>query len=171
MGATVIKLEPASDRRSFFVSVIYGAWALIGAALGIPALAYLSLPPRAQKESEWTEAGDLSRLDPNVPEEVVFRRNRVDGWKISSEKTSAWVIKEPGNRITAFAPQCTHLGCAYHWEEQRQQFVCPCHSSIFARDGRVLSGPAPRPLDRYDVKIEGTKFLLGPVHKSEEKHA
>ncbi len=167
----MIEVEKASDRRTFFLSVIYGAWALIGAALGIPAFIYLFFPPRARKESEWTEAGNVAQLEPNVPEEIVFRRNRVDGWKIFSEKASAWVIKDSAGRISAFAPQCTHLGCAYHWEEQRQQFVCPCHSSSFARDGRVLSGPAPRPLDRFDVKLEGTKFLLGSVHKSGENRS
>jgi menaquinol-cytochrome c reductase iron-sulfur subunit len=167
----VIKLEKTTDRRVFSLSMIYGAWGVIAAALGIPALVYLFLPPRARKVSEWTEAGDLSRLEPNVPEEIVFRRNRVDGWKIFSEKASAWVIRRPGNQLTAFAPQCTHLGCAYHWDEQKQEFVCPCHSSAFAMDGRVLSGPAPRPLDRFDVKVEGSKFLLGPVLKSREKQS
>jgi menaquinol-cytochrome c reductase iron-sulfur subunit len=167
----VIQAGQASDRRNFFLLVIYGAWAAIAAALGIPAFAYLFFPPLARKESEWTEAGDVSQLDPNVPEEVVFRHNRVDGWKVFSEKTSAWVVKGADGRITAFAPQCTHLGCAYHWEEQRQQFVCPCHSSVFAKDGRVVAGPAPRALDWVEVKMEGSKFLLGPVHKGEEKRA
>jgi menaquinol-cytochrome c reductase iron-sulfur subunit len=97
-------------RRMFFVGMIY---ALIGAALSLPAAVYLLLPPRARKEEEWVEAGDLSRLDISGPEEVVFRKNRVDGWKISSEKTSAWVVKLSDNSAVAFAPSCTHLGCAY----------------------------------------------------------
>jgi menaquinol-cytochrome c reductase iron-sulfur subunit len=109
------------------------------------------------------KATDLSKLPVNSPEEVVFRRNRVDGWKISSEKATAWVVKQSDNQVVAFAPQCTHLGCAYHWDEQKKNFLCPCHSSVFAIDGRVLSGPAPRPLDRYAVRVEGDGLLVGPL--------
>jgi quinol---cytochrome c reductase iron-sulfur subunit, bacillus type len=159
---------PNGGRRMFLVGAIYGLWALIGAALSLPAAVYLLLPPKARKREEWVEAGDLSRLDVNDPEEVVFRKNRVDGWKISSEKTSAWVVKLSDNTAVAFAPSCTHLGCAYHWDERKKNFLCPCHTSTFGVDGRVLSGPAPRALDRYAVEIKGGKILLGEVQKPEE---
>jgi Rieske Fe-S protein len=33
-------------------------------------------------------------------------------------------------------------------------FYCPCHNGVFAKDGTVVSGPPPRPLDRFEVKIE-----------------
>jgi Rieske Fe-S protein len=33
---------------------------------------------------------------------------------------------------------------------------------VFAKDGTVVSGPPPRPLDRYQVKLEGeTVYILG----------
>lgn len=159
------------DRRNFLASLIYGLWCIIAGALGIPAAAYLFLPPRAHRNADWVEAGDLGQLETGVPEELVYRRNRVDGWKITSEKASAWVVKTAAGGMIAFAPQCTHLGCAYHWEDQKQQFVCPCHSSTFSLDGRVLSGPAPRPLDRYEIRIQADKLWLGPVHGSAERPA
>lgn len=155
-----------ANRRSFFVGAIYGIWAVIAAALGLPALVYLLVPPKARKEEEWTPVGDVSRLAPNSPLQMVFRRNRVDGWKIVSEMETAWVVKRAGNGVVAFGPQCTHLGCAYHWDERRSQFLCPCHNSLFSVDGKVLSGPAPRPLDSYETKIEGTQLLLGRLRRS-----
>ena len=163
--------HPESRRRSFLLGAIYGFWGLIAAALGLPAAAYLLLPPRTRKEAEWVEAGELRRLETGVPEQWVFRRNRVDGWKVTSEKASAWVLKLSPDKIIAFAPQCTHLGCAYRWEEQKQQFVCPCHSSAFSKEGQVLSGPAPRPLDRFQVRIQGDKVTLGPLEKRVEPSA
>jgi len=75
-------------------------------------------------------------------------------------------VKKPKQAVVAFAPQCTHLGCGYHWDEQKQYFVCPCHSSTFSIDGEVLSGPAPRPLDRYEVRVQGEKLWLGPVRRA-----
>ena len=161
-------VEPKIDgitRRRFYIGAIYGLWAIISAALGLPALFYLLFPPKARKENQWIEAGDISKIAPDSPVEMSFRRNRVDGWKVISEKSTAWVIKHADNSIVAFGPQCTHLGCAYHWEEGKNEFLCPCHSSIFGADGRVISGPAPRPLDRYDVKVQGAKLLIGDLHK------
>jgi menaquinol-cytochrome c reductase iron-sulfur subunit len=93
----------------------------------------------------------------------------VDGWKIQSEKTTAWVVKLAGSQVVAYGPQCTHLGCAYHWDDNANHFLCPCHTSVFAVDGAVLSGPAPRPLDRYETKVENGKLLLGPLRQSKEK--
>jgi menaquinol-cytochrome c reductase iron-sulfur subunit len=154
-----------TSRRHFYVAAIYGIWALISAALGVPALIYLLFPPKAQKPEEWAPVGDISRLTPNSPMEMTFRKNRVDGWKVISEKSTTWVVKDAANRITAYGPQCTHLGCAYHWEESKNEFLCPCHNSLFAIDGRVISGPAPRPLDRYETKVEGTKLLIGRLHQ------
>jgi quinol---cytochrome c reductase iron-sulfur subunit, bacillus type len=128
-------------------------------------------PPRLLKENEWVEAGDIASLAPDSPVEMVFRRTRVDGWKISSEKSTAWVVKSPDNQVVAFGPQCTHLGCAYRWDESKNEFLCPCHTSLFSLSGKVLSGPAPRPLDRYETKIEGTKLLLGRLRQSSEQSA
>ncbi len=159
--------ENRRDRRKFLVRLTYGVWGVMGLALGLPAAVYLLFPPRARREQEWIEAGDLGRLETGNPEEVVFRRNRVDGWKVSSEKATAWVVKLSESEVIAFAPQCTHLGCAYHWDEGRRNFLCPCHSSAFSLDGRVLSGPAPRPLDRHQVRIQGGKLMLGPLARKE----
>ena len=39
------------------------------------------------------KAGDVTKMTPNSPVEMVFRRNRVDGWRILSEKSTAWAIK------------------------------------------------------------------------------
>lgn len=153
-------------RRNFFVRAIYGLGAAIGAALGIPAAGYLLLPPKAVREDEWVEAGDVSKIEPGSAVEMVFRRNRVDGWKVISEKSTAWVVKTPDDKLIAFAPQCTHLGCAYHWDAPNKEFLCPCHTSTFAIDGKVTAGPAPRALDRYDVKVEGNKLLVGRVRES-----
>ncbi len=153
------------NRRTFYLSFVYGLWAIIGGALSIPAAIYLLLPPRSRNKTGFVEAADLGQLKPDTPEEVVFRRNRVDGWKITSEKTTAWVVKNARNDVVAYAPQCTHLGCAYHWDAAANYFLCPCHTSAFSIDGKVLTGPAPRPLDRYQVQVQGSKILIGEIQK------
>src|SRR5579862_4881466 len=160
---------PTQTRRGFGYAVIYGLGALIGAALAIPAALYLLIPPKTRKQDAWVEAGDLSQLQPGTPEEMTFRRTHTDGRKVYSEKGTAWVVKMADGKVVAYSPICTHLGCAYHWDAGKSDFVCPCHGSEFALDGTVLSGPAPRPLDRFETKVENARLWLGPVQQSDEK--
>lgn len=156
------------SRRRWYIGAIYGLQTVMGAALALPAAVYLLFPPKSKKQDQFVETIDLSKLSPGTPEEVVFRRNRVDGWKVSSEKTSAWLVKKSDSEVIAFAPQCTHLGCAFRWEARTKTFLCPCHTSNFSLDGKVIDGPAPRPLDQYLVKIQNSKVLLGPVQPPPE---
>lgn len=156
--------QPAKPtrRQFYYLTLIYGLSTIMGVMVSIPAFLYLLLPPRAKKREQWVDAADLSQLPVGTPQEVTFRINKIDGWKVSSEKATAWMIKSADNEVVAFAPQCTHLGCAYHWEANAKHFVCPCHTSVFAMDGRVLSGPAPRPLDRHQVRVTGNLVQIGP---------
>jgi menaquinol-cytochrome c reductase iron-sulfur subunit len=160
--------EPVgTTRRGFYAAAIYGLWGIITSALGLPALMYLLVPPRLRRQNDWVEAGEISQLEPGTPVEMTFRRNRIDGWKVTSEKSTAWVVKLSKDQVVAYAPQCTHLGCAYHWDQEKDQFVCPCHNSLFSLEGKVLDGPAPRPLDRYQTKLQGNELMLGPLRQSE----
>jgi menaquinol-cytochrome c reductase iron-sulfur subunit len=159
--------HPAVDvsptRRAFYVGFINGVMGLIGLALAAPAAIYLLFPPKPRKEAQWVRTADLSTIPAGAPTEIAFERQRVDGWKVTTEKATAWVVKGPYNEVVAFTPTCTHLGCAYHWDDPSHTFICPCHTSVFSIDGKVLGGPAPRPLDRYMTKIEAGQLEIGPV--------
>jgi Rieske Fe-S protein len=59
----------------------------------------------------------------------------------------------------AFSGKCPHLGCGYKWRSHKvlgQVFLCPCHLSIYDAAGKVLDGPAPRPLDPLPIRIAAT---------------
>ncbi len=53
--------------------------------------------------------------------------------------------------IAAISVVCTHLGCTIRASDAG--FECPCHGSQFDNDGNVTGGPAPRPLDWYQVSV------------------
>ena len=154
------------DRRNFFARATDALGALLAGGLGLPALIYLLAPSRRASASAWVDAADLTQLHLRVPEEVNLRRTRMDGWKMSSEKTTVWVVKLGESDVIALSPQCTHLGCAYHYDDKKSEFVCPCHTSNFSLDGKVLSGPAPRPLDRFAVRVENGRVLIGALSPS-----
>ncbi len=59
----------------------------------------------------------------------------------------------------AFSGKCPHLGCGYKWRTHRilgQVFLCPCHLSIYDSSGKVLDGPAPRPLDPLPIQVSAS---------------
>jgi Rieske Fe-S protein len=68
-----------------------------------------------------------------LPDRRLFVINRTDGF-------------------AAVSAVCTHLGCTIRHVEG-EGFVCPCHGSRFGLDGRVLSGPAPRPLAWFGLSL------------------
>ncbi len=70
------------------------------------------------------------------------------------------VRTSPTSDLSAVNPTCTHAGCTVNWAAKSQKFVCPCHASEYGTDGKVLKGPATKPLKTYKAKIEGDSVLV-----------
>jgi cytochrome b6-f complex iron-sulfur subunit len=74
------------------------------------------------------------------------------------EAKRVFIFRTPTG-FQALSMVCTHLGCSYKpfgppgTEYEEVHALCPCHGSVFARDGRVLGGPAPRPLPFYELSL------------------
>ena len=65
-----------------------------------------------------------------------------------------YLVRLQDGGFLALDRTCTHLGCTVPWRAEEGRFACPCHASTFDITGDVLGPPAPRPLDRYLVRIE-----------------
>jgi cytochrome b6-f complex iron-sulfur subunit len=65
-----------------------------------------------------------------------------------------YLVRLDDGGFLALDRTCTHLGCTVPWRADEDRFACPCHASTFDITGNVLGPPAPRPLDRYLVRIE-----------------
>lgn len=65
-----------------------------------------------------------------------------------------WVVRRPDKLFVLYA-RCTHLGCTPNWVETENKFKCPCHGSGYDIEGINFEGPAPRPMDRAQVELDG----------------
>ena len=109
--------------------------ALGGAAL-LAALGRFLLPRKPDGRALLT----VPRADLPVRGALVYREARV-------------AVICDGAAISALSLVCTHLGCTV--TVTPTELVCPCHGSRFDRTGKVLAGPAPRPLPLLQVVTRG----------------
>ena len=153
-------IELCDERRTFLARVSGVIAAAIGLAVGLPLLGYTILPALKRRKPEWGDAGPVETLQTGVPKELDVVVSVTDGWQKMTAKKSMWAVKDDMGGVTVYSPICTHLGCGYRWEPNRGKFHCPCHNSFYSLEGKVLSGPAPRPLDTLPVKIEKGRLLV-----------
>src|SRR5437764_11558570 len=86
----------SQTRRAFHLAEIYILGGIMALAMALPAVIYLFAPVR-KREQGWIDAGDISQLTPGEPIELTFQQSRLDGWRLSTEKKTAWVVKTSSN--------------------------------------------------------------------------
>jgi menaquinol-cytochrome c reductase iron-sulfur subunit len=152
--------EQGKTTRRRFLKLAIGVLASLNAViLGIPFINSLVGPARKRK-TEWSRVSEIGSLPEGQPTEAKFEALTEDAYHAEDTLYSVWLIKHADNSLTVFSPICPHLGCHYIWNARIQKFACPCHASMFSPDGKVLYGPAPRPLDTLPYKIEnGVLFV------------
>lgn len=64
-----------------------------------------------------------------------------------------YVFRDQAKGFSVASAVCTHLGCTVAHFSSDNRFHCPCHGSVFAADGSVVHGPAPRALEWYEVTL------------------
>lgn len=70
------------------------------------------------------------------------------------------VLSRPSeDEVIAFSAICTHKGCTVVAEDS--QISCPCHGSTYDFTGNNTGGPAPAPLPKVDVSVEGGEVVPG----------
>jgi Rieske Fe-S protein len=57
------------------------------------------------------------------------------------------LVRISQTKFVALSLICKHKGCTVELEGNK--FVCPCHGSEYAIDGKVIEGPAKKNLDTY----------------------
>lgn len=162
-------LHPGS--RHTYVATGFGGWGLSGGIMAGRLLSDLV----GGREVEWSGLYDPRRLASVVREGGAFLKHQAqvarhfvgdripplsgpaptdiapgDGAVVRVGGGQLAVHRDEAGRLQAVSARCTHLGCIVAFNRAEQAWECPCHGSRFAPDGRVLQGPAVRPLKKRD---------------------
>ena len=71
-----------------------------------------------------------------------------------------FVFRDRAKGFAVASAVCTHLGCTVAFFSSDDRFHCPCHGSVFSASGSVVHGPAPRPLNWFEVTLARDGQLL-----------
>jgi len=154
------KLDRLS-RRDFMKTATGAIAGLITVALAIPGVAYIVGPALSRSEAEeWIPLGAASKVEIGTPTLFKARTEQQTGWILNVSEISVYVLTDDGRQYVAMSNTCTHLGCRVRWIDDQEQFFCPCHNAAFDKEGQVVSGPPPRPLDRYEVRVEDEQLYI-----------
>lgn len=135
-------------------AVVVGTTAACGSASGTGA------PDR-----EAAGGGEIAVSPADVPP--------VGGEPYRSEAGEFYLVRNDDG-VLAFSWRCTHQGCEVLWKAEERRFHCPCHGSVYDRDGVRVGGPAPRPLDLVRARLlphGGVAVAPGDVTEREDYDA
>ncbi|MGC8605021.1 MAG: ubiquinol-cytochrome c reductase iron-sulfur subunit [Desulfomonilaceae bacterium] len=103
-------------------------------------------------------SGTRLKRDRTLSQEMFDLINRDEPYFVP--QSEVWVIKGHDELDSiALSDRCTHLGCRYKWNLSKGLFECPCHGSEFDIQGRVLRGPATKPLSRFYLSRVSDQML------------
>ncbi|MDP2961033.1 MAG: Rieske 2Fe-2S domain-containing protein [candidate division Zixibacteria bacterium] len=130
------------SRRTFLDYLIGGSVVVSFLAVLAGILTYI-YPPKKEggaEKAEKVEVGPLADLPVGKAKPVDFQGKNV-------------MVMHVKAGLFAVDMRCTHLGCMVEWEEGSLTLKCPCHAAFFDYQGKVISGPAPKPLPLYKVEV------------------
>jgi menaquinol-cytochrome c reductase iron-sulfur subunit len=160
--ATPSSVPPQPDRRDFLAkaaaTVIGGGLALAAPVAGLGVL----LDPLRRKSAAGSavRVASLASLpDDGVPRKFPVLATRQDAWNRTANVPvgAVYLRREKGGAVRAFNVVCPHAGCFVDFHAEQGCYLCPCHNSTFALDGKVLDekSPSPRALDELPVEMRG----------------
>jgi cytochrome b6-f complex iron-sulfur subunit len=138
------QVSKSSESRRSFIKKVWSGLGIL-AAVEFTAVVFGFLFSGKENKNVYTpkqlvEAGSVNSYQPNSV--TVFRGGRF------------YLTRLEDGGFIALSLRCTHLGCSIEWEEDKDRFICPCHSSAFSMNGDVQNPPAPKALDYYPIIIE-----------------
>ena len=113
-----------------------------------PALRYIIPPPVAESTNRSVVAAKVGELKDNTGK--IF--------KFGSKP--ALLVRRADGTYLAFSAVCTHLNCTVQYRADLHEIWCACHNGLYDLEGRNVSGPPPRPLQVFEVHVQGEDVVV-----------
>jgi Rieske Fe-S protein len=139
---------PDAGRRTVVSWLLGGGVAASLASFFYPVARFLVPPQVAEVSVNEVAAGKVQDLKPNSGKVVKFGNK------------PALLVRVNDTEWKAFSAVCTHLNCTVQYQESRREIWCACHNGTYDLEGRVVSGPPPKPLEEMAVKIRGDEVVI-----------
>ncbi|HEU0031804.1 MAG TPA: Rieske 2Fe-2S domain-containing protein [Kofleriaceae bacterium] len=153
------------DRRKFLKVATCALGGGVGVVVAAPVVRLVIDPAGKQTVTSPRDPIDIGSVDSvrigEPPKRVeVIAPVIKDAWSSARDVVlgAAWLrrIGPKPTDIDARSAVCPHLGCAVGYDAGQKNFLCPCHDSRFDLDGKRMTGPSKRGLDRLEVtEVEG----------------
>ena len=136
------------NRRKFLNTLLsIGGIGGIGAIL-YPVISYLIPPKTTEPKVNSIKAGSDANFPSNSYKILKFGRQPVI------------LIKTVDKQYKALSASCTHLDCIVQYRSDTKQIWCACHNGIYDLNGKNISGPPPRPLQQFIVKVIKDEIIV-----------
>ncbi len=158
-GADVIVIS----RRSFFGALLGIGTAAMGAMLAVPVLRYMLYPLYAKSTGTWWSKVMPHKAVPSASTDPVLKDitfNQQDGWREVVTTEGVYAETLPSGETQVLSSICPHLGCTVQWQANRERFYCPCHGSVYSKDGKHVAGPAPRGMDPLPTEVQDGNLMV-----------
>jgi menaquinol-cytochrome c reductase iron-sulfur subunit len=130
------------------------------AVVSVPIIAYLLSPLLQPAPDQWHDVGPVDTFKVGETVEVALDDPSPLPWAGQTARTALWLRRNDQSSFTAFALNCTHLGCPVNWRQDANLFLCPCHGGVYYSDGTVAGGPPPRALPQLAVRVQNDRVQV-----------
>lgn len=102
----------------------------------------------------------LEDLPAKKVHKLVYSFKTKDAWRDSLKTGTIFAYSEDGENYRVLSGTCSHLGCVVKWQDENEHFACPCHAGFFDLEGKVVSGPPPKPLNQIEAFTEDGNLVV-----------
>jgi menaquinol-cytochrome c reductase iron-sulfur subunit len=162
-SAICVETPEAISRRRFLEKLSISLGGFCAALVGLPLIGFVIAPLFRKVPEQWVTLGNVDAFEVGKTVTVTVIDTSPLPWAGITAKNAVWLRRESENSFIAFSANCTHLGCPVRWMEGAELFMCPCHGGVYYKDGNVAAGPPPRPLVRYNVRVENGVVKMNSV--------